>query len=327
LASPPCRSVPTAPLDAEFVDPGPGRRCARVYRCSRLIHGSQPATDRTGAPRSVAPRARAAGCSRSTRPPTCGNGVRRRSMRRSRHVTSVCGLSSASPSPASTGRTSPTTECWPLSSRIPATRHDRPGRRTDPGTHLVDQAGYVGATPAGRTSCISSRMRRAPNRIHRMRRRSEFYMTKAPKPLFMDNRDYPSRSARETIAAQRNNTVADMSGHYRRRGLGVVTSCYYLHVSQRGSRLRRLAIHEWPQLTQTSGTPVASSRMAGRGCAVLTEFRKSSTDATGMPKRLAWSAFPELVEVSAATSSPHPFARPSTMNYDHPSLYSIRSTH
>ena len=121
-ASSPCRSVPTAPLDAEFVDPGPGRRCARVHRCSRPIHGSQPATDGTGAPRSVALRARAAGRSRSTRPPTCGNGDRRRRMRRSRHVTSVCGLSSPSPSPASTGRTSPTTECWPsTSSRIPAT--------------------------------------------------------------------------------------------------------------------------------------------------------------------------------------------------------------
>jgi hypothetical protein len=34
--------------------------------------------------------------------------------------------------------------------------------------------------------------------------------------LLMDNREYPSRSVRETIAAQRNNTVADMFGHYRR---------------------------------------------------------------------------------------------------------------
>jgi aconitate hydratase len=33
-----------------------------------------------------------------------------------------CGLSSPSPSPASTGRTSPTTECWPSSSRTPTTR-------------------------------------------------------------------------------------------------------------------------------------------------------------------------------------------------------------
>jgi hypothetical protein len=102
--------------------------------------------------------------------------------------------------------------------------------------------------------------------------------------------------------------LRDVLGHYRRRGLSAVKFYCYLHVSQRGSRLRRLAIHEWPQLTQTSGTPVASSRTAGRGCAVPTEFRKSSTDATGMPKRLAWLAFPELVEVSAATSSLHPFA-------------------
>jgi len=39
---------------------------------------------------------------------------------------------------------------------------------------------------------------------------------------FMDNREYPSRGGRETVAAQRNNTLPDIRRSYRRCTAAVV---------------------------------------------------------------------------------------------------------
>ena len=74
---------------------------------------------------------------------------------------------------------------------------------------------------------------------------------------------------------------------------------------------RQWPIHEWPQLSQTSTTPVFSSRMTGNGCAVATDCRTSSSDRQG-----SRNAMLDLLVRTASTCLPRravrtPFQSPS----------------